>query len=233
MIAYIPARGGSKRIKKKNIRYLDGKPIIGHVIDNIKNLDFLSAVYVSTDDDEIAHISESFGATVLATRSRDLSNDNAGFADLIRLDLPRHIADNDGDSEILFVLATAALVPPSVFLSAFDVYTAQNPEILMSCQYYSEPPWWALIQKNDGYWEPIYKDKVTVNSQDLPETITDAGLFYFFDQSVMASYDCHKNSKRLLPFFVPFQYQCDVNSEEDWFLLEWKLDRLKKYETKL
>ena len=228
MFAYIPARGGSQRLPRKNVRVLGDKPVLGHVIETLKALPFLSRIHLSTDDPEIRDIAQSFGAECLDLRDTSLADSQSGFTDLIRGDIPRYIEANGGDPEILFVLATAALVPAEVYLDAYEVYRATQSEILMSCEPYSEPVWWALEEQDDGFWYPIYPDKVTVNSQDLPQALTDAGLFYLFDQRVLRAYDCHKLARRLKPYLVPHQYRCDINDEEDWERLEWKYMRLQK-----
>ena len=228
MFAYIPARGGSKRLPGKNIRELDGTPVIGHVLRNLAGLSFISNVHVSTDDRQIRDIAESYGAVCLEPRLQTLAGEKPGFAELISDDLPRYVDYNGGDEEVLFVLATAALVPPRIFCEAYTMYVERSPEILMSCEPYQEPIWWALAKSEEDFWSPLYPDKVTVNSQDLPITITDSGLFYFFNCATMKKYNCHKNAKRLLPYFVPFEYRIDINTQDDWDLLEWKYARLKK-----
>lgn len=228
MFAYIPARGGSTRIPRKNIRPLAGKPILGRVIEALKALSFIDAVHVSTDDAEIADVAMSFGAVCLAPRSADLADSQSGFTDLIRNDIPRYVEANDGDSEVLFVLATAALVPSSIYEDAWKVYAEDRPEILMSCEPYDEPIWWAFEQKADGFWFPVFPDKVLTNSQDLPPSLTDSGLFYMFDQKIMSAFDCHKLADRLQAFVVPHEYRCNVDNEEDWERLEWKFERLAR-----
>lgn len=228
MFAYIPARGGSQRLPRKNVRDLGGKPIIVRVIETLRELPFLSRIHVSTDDAEIRRIAEDCGAECLAPRDASLADSQSGFTDLIRRDIPRYVAANGGDHEVLFVLATAALVPARVYASAYETYRSERPEILMSCEPYPEPAWWALHQKPDGFWYPLFPDKVLINSQDLPPTLTDAGLFYYFDQHVMSQYDCHKTASRLQAYVVPHQYRCDINDEEDWERLEWKYERLHR-----
>ena len=133
MIAYIPARGGSKRIPRKNIKHINGKPVIAYTIQNLIKLDFIDKVYVSTDDIEILDIAESFGAVCLELRSSNLANDSAGFIDLIKNDLNRFCEDSNSE-EVLFVLATAALVPSSIYFEAYKKYTSAKPEVLMSCE---------------------------------------------------------------------------------------------------
>jgi len=225
VFAYIPARGGSKRVPGKNIRLLDGKPVIAHVIQCLRSLEFLSAVYVSTDDVEIAAVAESVGARTLALRTPALSNDTAGFMDLIRCDLPRYISAENGDVEVLFALATAALVPAAIYRDAYAIWQRASPDILMSCE--TAFPWWAMTQKADGYWVPIFPEKTRINSQDLPPSLIDAGLFYFFRQPVIASFETVKEADRLLPFIVPDRYLGDIDTPEDWLLLEYRHAKLK------
>jgi pseudaminic acid cytidylyltransferase len=225
MFAYIPARGGSKRIPRKNIRPLNGKPVIARVIENLRPLDFISTIYVSTDDPEIAAVAQASGAKYLPARAPELSNDKAGFMDLIRDDLPHYMKAEGGDEEVLFVLPTAALVPSDIYRQAHDVWKKSDPEILMSC----EPafPWWAMTQKPDGFWAPIFPETLTTNSQDQAAALIDAGLFYYFRQPVMKKYATVKSADRVMPFVVPDDYIGDVDGPEDWGLLEYRLARLE------
>lgn len=225
MLAYIPARGGSQRIPRKNIRPLDGKPIMAHVIEQVQKLPFITDIFVSTDDVEIKDVAESFGAQCCALRDPRLSNSKAGFIDLIKEDLPR-FCQEVGSDEVLFCLATAALVPAEIYSSAYEEYKTSLPDILMSCEAYPEPIWWALQQKEDSYWHPMFPDKVLINSQDLPKTLTDSGLFYIFNQKNMSRFSSHKIVEKLQAFEVPYQYRCDVNDDEDWERLEWKYQRI-------
>ena len=89
MFAYIPARIGSKRIKKKNIRPLDGKPLIEHVIDNLSKSKMINGISVSTDSSEILEICKAKNITTLGLRDSKLSDNITGFIDLIKYDLPR------------------------------------------------------------------------------------------------------------------------------------------------
>jgi pseudaminic acid cytidylyltransferase len=225
VFAYIPARGGSKRIPRKNIRLLNGKPVLTRVIENLRALDFLEKIYVSTDDAEIAEVARAAGATYLGPRAPRLSDDKAGFMDLIRDDLPVFMEDANGGQEVLFVLPTAALVPSGIYRQAYKVWQESQPEILMSCE--SCFPWWAMTQKPDGFWSPIFPDKVTTNSQDLPPSLIDAGLFYFFRQPVMKNFATVKSADRVMPFLVPDAYIGDIDNPEDWDRLETRLARLE------
>jgi N-acylneuraminate cytidylyltransferase len=226
MFAYIPARGGSKRIPRKNIRHIGGKPALSWVIQSLRQLDFLSAVHVSTDDPEIAAIAEQEGAICLGPRAPELADSESGFIDLIHRDAQRYSEYNGGDREMLFVLATAVLVPPKVYSVAHQEYLSARPDVLMSCEPFNSPPWWALMQKGDGSWGPIFPEEVLISSQHLPRTLADAGLFYFFNLDTMRQYQSVKMVKHLHPFIVPHRYVVDVDTPEDWEILEEKFERL-------
>ncbi len=227
MIAYIPARGGSKRIHRKNIKKLDGKPIIAHVIENTRKLDFISKVCVSTDDIEIKDIAESFGAETLALRSLELSDDSSGFIDLIHKDIPRFSELNNHDKEILFVSATAALVTPFIFREAYSIYMKERPEVLMGCIEMPVTAFFAMVQKKDGYWKPLFPEKVFSNTQDLPKTLVDSGLFHFFNLGTMKNYKSLKLVDRLYAYQIDYWHTVDVDTPEDWSILEEKYVRLK------
>lgn len=224
MFAYVPARGGSKRIPRKNVKPLGDRPIIAHVVEALKGLDFIDAVYVSTDDAEIADVAQAAGAETLGLRAPELADDISGFIDLIRRDMPR-FCEASGTTEVLFSLATAALVPPRVYREAHAVWKAEKPDIVMSCE--KAYPWWAMVQKDDGFWTPLYPDKVLINSQDLPPALVDAGLFYLFDQAVVSGFDSVKLVDRLRAFEVDDAYIGDIDTADDWALLEYKHSKLK------
>lgn len=211
---------------RKNIRPLGGKPIIGHVIETLCSLDFITRVHVSTDDPEIAAVAEDFGASCMDLRDAELAGDAPGFTDLMRYDIPRYADANGGDKQVLFALATAALVPEAVYRDACAVFRDKRPELLMACEHFSSSPFWALVYKPDGYVTPLFPDKVLINSQDLPEAVTDSGLFYMFDLDDAVRYDSHKDMERLLPYLVPDEYCADIDRPEDWDLLEYKYAKL-------
>lgn len=228
MFGYIPARGGSQRIPRKNVKLLDGIPVIVHVIRALQAMPGISRIHVSTDDEEIAAIASANGAACLAPRDTSLSNSKAGFIDLIRDDIPRYVEANGGDSEVLFALATAALVPPSIYQDAVTEFHRSQPDVLMSCEPYDHPMWWGFRRKDDGYWTPVFPDKVQINSQDLPPALTDSGLFYIFNQRILSAFPSHKLVNKLMAYEVPHQYRCDIDTPADWERLEWKYERLRR-----
>jgi CMP-N-acetylneuraminic acid synthetase len=225
MIAYIPARGGSKRIPRKNIKPLAGRPSIGHVIENIKQLEFIEDIYVSTDDMEIQQVAVSFGAMTMGLRSPRLCSDKVGFMQLIQEDIPRFIRE---DKDVLFALATACLVPAPVYREAFRLYKKNKPQLLMAAMGYQSSPFKALVQKEDGCWRYLFPKESALMSQDMPQTRVDAGLFYFFNTDDIKGLDSFQSIDRLGVYDVPAAYAVDVDTDDDWQILEEKCRALRR-----
>jgi pseudaminic acid cytidylyltransferase len=227
MIAYIPARGGSKRIPRKNIKKLDGRPIIAHVIENLNQLSCISQICVSTDDEEIRKIAERCGAMTLDLRDPTLSGDHITFMDLIRGDIPRFTTVNHS-KEILFVLPTAALIPPKLYECAYQRYMEKSSQVLMAGTAYPISPYWGLTQKDNGYWKPLFPEAMLVNSQDLPATTVDAGLFYLFNYDDVKDQHSLQFVENLDIIRIPSKYVVDVDTPDDWEELESKYEKLNR-----
>ena len=221
MFAYIPARGGSKRVPGKNVKALGGAPVIARTIANLRAADVFSGIFVSTDDADIRAAAEQAGADCLDPRIAELSDDETGFVELIHKDVRRY-AEACGDRDVMLVLATAALVPGAVFRSAVATFSADRPNVLMSAMRYPVSPLWALRERADGYWEAVLPEYCFTASKDLPETIADAGLFYGFNLDEMMKHDSLKVIDRLQVFRVPGSIAVDVDEPEDWQALEEK-----------
>ena len=224
MFAYIPARSGSVRIKNKNIKKFNGKPIIEITIKNLKKLRFLKNIFVSTDCEKIKKISENNGAITLNLRSKSLSNNKAGFIDLIKKDIPRFCKFSN-DNEVLFVLSTSILVPNFIYNECYKKFKKFNPDVLMPCN--KSKPFWSL-KKVKEKWVPIFPNLLNINSQDLPETVVDAGLFYYFNINKIQKFNSLKNVNNLLVYDIPEFYSVDVDTKEDWITLKKKYNYLNK-----
>jgi pseudaminic acid cytidylyltransferase len=232
MIAYIPARGGSKRILRKNLRSLGGRPIILHTIATVKKLPFISQVYVSTDDSEIAGCVEAEGAMTLELRTTELSSDTATLVDLIRHDLSRflrHAGTSSTDRTALIALPTAALLSEELLLHAYDTFKQSQRPLLCATTSYSASPFRALIRSEASSWRPLHPDMLMVRSQDLPETCVDTGMFYFMNHEEVCRHPGHwftiPGGIECYP--VPANMACDVDTPDDWAKLEQLYEALR------
>lgn len=225
LIAYIPARAGSKRIALKNIKPLAGQPVLARVVKAVRGFKGARAVCVSTDDARIARIAEKAGATVLALRARALSGDRVLFDRLLKQDVPRYLRHfhlKEDETVVLFILATAALVTPSLLRRAYGKFRAEKADILVATRRFGTSPFRALVQSG-GRWKPLFPKKLPRRSQDLPDAQADAGLFYFLRYKRVASMKAHWfTNGRLACFPVSDAVAVDVDTPEDWNELERK-----------
>jgi len=231
VLAYIPARAGSKRIPRKNVRNLGGKPVLAHVIESIRRSGIADRVVVSTDDLGIKKIAESAGADVLALRSAKLSTDRVTLMELLKEDVPRHLDEFrllPSKTTVLFTLATAALVDAAIYRKAYEAYTSKKASVLVATTGFSHSPFRALVQTSERCWQPLFPKKLLTFSQELPKTQVDAGLFYFLDFARISRHKGHwfNVPKGLLCHPVPAEVAVDVDTEEDWRELERKYREL-------
>ena len=165
------------------------------------------------------------GAKIIELRDKSLSDSKSGFMDLLKYDVKKYIKLTSS-KDLLFVLATAALVTPEIYIDAFNNFKNSQPEILMSA--HKTNPYWAMQFNKKNILEPIFPDYVLTNSQDLPISYIDAGLFYFINYNKMVKYNSFKTANNILPYPVQDKYSVDVDTQEDWDNLELKYYFLKK-----
>ncbi|MDX5437519.1 MAG: pseudaminic acid cytidylyltransferase [Pontibacter sp.] len=219
-IAIIPARGGSKRIPRKNIKPFLGKPIIAYTIEAAINSGLFTEVMVSTDDAEIAEVSRAYGASVPFLRSEDNAGDFATTAAVIQEVLDQY--EQQGNS---FDLG-CCLYPTAPFVSLETLKESQH--LLLEKEYdtvfpvvkYSYPIWRSL-KVEEGRASMIWPENLTKRSQDLPPAFHDAGQFYWF------RVESFKQNQSLFTdnsgaYELDELYVQDIDSLTDWKLAELK-----------
>lgn len=217
-IAVIPARGGSKRIPRKNIRMFHGRPLISYSIEAAIKSNCFDKIIVSTDDEEIAEVSLSFGAEVPFLRSKELSNDFAGTTPVIQ----DTILQLD-DSDIEYVCCIYATAP---MLSEKDIRIGLNTiklkeefDYAFSVTTYDFPIQRSLSLNQENRVEMHNPDLFNTRSQDLEECWHDAGQFYW---------GTRKAWQQGLPIFssnsvgvkLPRHRVQDIDTQEDWDMAE-------------
>lgn len=226
-IAIIPARGGSKRIPRKNIKDFLGKPIIAYSIEEALMSGVFNEVMVSTDDDEIAEIARKFGASVPFMRSEETANDYATTADVINEVLNAYASDGQEFDVVACIYATAPFVTKERFQEAMKLINAGSFDSVFSCVEFSYPVLRSLIIDSDGRismkW-PEYKDS---RSQDLEKFYHDAGQFYF------SKVESFKNASgfwgtNTAPIILSELEVQDLDTPTDWVLAEMKYRLLKE-----
>lgn len=218
-LAIIPARGGSKRIPRKNIKDFLGRPIIAYSIQATILSGVYDEVMVSTDDNEIAEIAKSYGANVPFLRSPDTSNDYASTADVIFEVLNNYKKIGKEFDTVSCIYSTAPFITPERIQEAFS-FIDGNVDSVFTCVAYSYPPQRGL-RITDGKISMIHPEHLMSRSQDLEPIYHDAGQFYI---SMVESFRRNgsfwgDNTAGLVLSELEVQ---DLDTPTDWLLAEMK-----------
>lgn len=173
----IPARGGSKRLPRKNIVDFSGRPIIAYTIEAALGCGLFDSVTVSTEDAEIARVAELYGA-VVSVRQSDLASDNARVIDVC-LDYIQQQEKKGMLPEVLCcLLATAPLRGIEDIRKVCELVICGGCDFSMAVTTYALPPFQALRSTEGGYLSPMWPDMAKKRSQELPQLLVDNGSTY-------------------------------------------------------
>lgn len=178
-LAIIPARGGSKRIPRKNIKDFCGQPIIAYSIKAALDSGLFDEIMVSTDDEEIAALARKYGASVPFMRSPATSDDFAPTAAVLTEVLEKYKQLGHEYEVACCIYPTAPLLQAASLLAAFELLTTKEYDTVFPVLKYSYPIWRSL-KLEEGKASMNWPEHVSSRSQDLPSAYHDAGQFYFF-----------------------------------------------------
>jgi N-acylneuraminate cytidylyltransferase len=223
-ICIIPARGGSKRIPKKNIKLFHGKPIIAYSIEYAIASGIFDEVMVSTDSEEIAEISRNYGANVPFLRSSKNANDFAGIAEVLIEVLEKY---NNRFDICGCVLPTAPLLNPARIVEANNLISTNNFDCVFSVLEYTYPIQRSLkLQENKAFLNN--KEYYNVRSQDLEPMYHDAGQFYLIKTDILTKQKklYTNNSGAIILNHMEAQ---DIDTQQDWdlALIKYQLNKEK------
>lgn len=219
-IAIIPARGGSKRIPRKNIRSFLGRPILAYSIDAARQSGLFTEVMVSTDDPEIADVARHYGASVPFLRQPQTATDVATTADVLTEVLNQYAGQRTSFRHACCLYPTAPFVTADLLKEAFSLLTETPFDTVYPIQPFSFPVQRAVVLRN-GRVQWLQPEHALTRSQDLEPAYHDAGQFYFFD---VAAFQANKhlitnNSGGLI---IPEMAAHDIDTEADWQVAEFK-----------
>lgn len=219
-IAIIPARGGSKRIPRKNIKEFCGKPIIAYSIVAALQSKLFDTVMVSTDDEEIADVSKNFGAQVPFFRSKDSSDDYAPLAIVVEEVLQSYTELGETFDSFCCILPTAPFINADYLTSAYDKLCKTDCTAVFPVAQFSYPIQRAL-HFNEKRIEMIHPENMQARSQDLEDTFHDAGQFYFLKAETFQTEKIlfTKNASAVI---LPELMVQDIDTEVDWQIAELK-----------
>ena len=219
-LAIIPARGGSKRIPRKNIRDFCGKPMIAWSIEAALASGCFDRVIVSTDDDEIAETARRYGAEVPFLRPAELSDDHTGTIPVIRHAIESVDAAGPRVEYACCVYATAPFVRAEDLRRGFDTLVDAACDYAFSVTSYPFPIQRAIRITGQGRVEMINPEHFGTRSQDLEEAWHDAGQFYWGRADAWLA-ERVIFSPASAPVPLPRHRVQDIDSPEDWVRAEW------------
>lgn len=224
-LCIIPARGGSKRIERKNIKEFAGKPIIAYSIEAALKSGCFSKVMVSTDDEEIADVARRYGAEVPFMRSAETANDFATTADVLFEVLDKYAESGIEFDAICCLYATAPFATSDRLREGHTLLNEGNCSAAFTCVEYSYPIQRSLAINADGHIGMKYPEYAKSRSQDLDKSYHDAGQFYF--TTVKALRECGSLwGPDTLPIILPELEVQDLDTLQDWALAELKYEYL-------
>lgn len=226
-IAIIPARGGSKRIPRKNIRPFLGRPMIARSIDAAAGAGVFDRILVSTDDAEIREISQSHGAEVPFLRPPELSDDHTPTVPVIRHAI--HWLEEHGCSvkKACCIYATAPLLEARYLREGFEKLEADPAlEFALSITSFPFPIQRALKLDAAGVTSMFHPEYELTRSQDLEHAYHDAGQFYWGTRDAWAHNDRIFSSRCKGISLPPYRVQ-DIDTPEDWIRAEWMAKALQ------
>lgn len=216
-LCIIPARGGSKRIPRKNVKSFLGRPMLAYSIEAAMATNLFDEVMVSTDDDEIAEVARQYGAKVPFMRSSETANDFATTADVLHEVIDKYKELGREFDNFCCVYATAPMVQSKDIISAYNRLQSSDFTIVYPVVQFSYPIWRCLDLAEDGSMKRHWPEYENSRSQDLPKEYHDTGTFYW-----------HKTKKWLAGNIkvggieVDETTVQDIDTETDWKIAEMK-----------
>ena len=225
-IAIITARGGSKRIPRKNIRDFCGKPILAYSIAAAIESELFDEIMVSTDDEEIAQVARYYGAVVPFMRSAKTSDDFATTSDVLQEVLQEYEKSGESFEMMCCLYPTAPFVTSNRLKEAYTIFRENHAEEVLPVVKFSFPPQRGFILQN-GMISFAHPQYIRARSQDIEPLYHDAGQFYLYDvgaykNAVRLNPETGAYTLRTFPLLLDEMEVQDIDNLSDWKLAEIK-----------
>ncbi|MDA3886292.1 MAG: pseudaminic acid cytidylyltransferase [Candidatus Delongbacteria bacterium] len=227
-IAIIPARRGSKRILRKNIKEFCGKPIIAYSIQVALESKLFDKIIVTTDDEKIANIAKKYGADVPFIRPKELSDDFTGTADVVKHALDWLRKDGEIYDYACTIYATAPLLKSQYLIEGFEKLRGSDAINAFSATSMPSPIQRTFKVNDEGRCEMFTPEYYMTRSQDLEKAYQDAGQFYW--SKVDKTSDEIMFGKDSIPIILPRYLVQDIDTLEDWQRAEIMYKVIKEQE---
>jgi N-acylneuraminate cytidylyltransferase len=214
-IAILPARGGSKRVKGKNIIDFLGKPMISYPLEAARNSGLFDKIHVSTDSEEIARVVEKLGFPVDFPRSKETADDHSPVMEVARFVLKEYEKRGQRFSSFALIMPCSPLLLAEDLVKSyklFEQHQRQHP-VLSVCEF-PTPIEWAFEEQRDGTITVANPDLLLIRSQDLKKKFFDTGTFSIQNSEAILGSNA-KVFKSFVPYVLPKERAVDIDSIED------------------
>ncbi len=217
-IAVIPARGGSKRIPRKNIKPFGGKPMIAYAIAAARESGLFEHVVVSTDDDEIAAVATQHGATVPFRRPKELADDQTVTVPVIAHAAQWFADQGQAPQAVCCIYPCVPLLRADDLRGAFAMFTERDADYVYPVVAFHSSPWRAMTQLDGQPMRFVYPEYELTRTQDLPKCYYDAGQFYWGKTTAWTrGLRMHSNGHG---WEMPGHRVVDIDTPDDWLRAE-------------
>ena len=224
-LCIIPAKGTSKRFKRKNIAFLAGKPLLSYSIETALNSGIFDKVCVSSEDDEILNLAKGYDKVLASKRPSELSIDDVEVRHVCKYILEYFLQKNIEYTSFCVLLPTSPLRNKNDIIGAYNIFEENNAECVMSLVEYSYPPQRAVCVK-DGYVKPYYGLENMKPTQKLEKLYRhDGSVLFCKSDSFMKNDGFYQN--KIIPYFVPDERAVDIDSPMDLKWAEFLLSKLE------
>lgn len=221
ILAIIPARSGSKRLPKKNLRILKGRPLLYYTIDAVKNSKYVNRIVVSTEDDTIAQVSQSYGAEIIMRPPELATDESSTISVVINVLEQLHKKEKYNPDLIVLLQPTSPLRSTEDIDNAINTFQNSSKDSLISVTVYEHSPYWAFRIEKD-LLQPEFTQDSPKRSQDIPTLYRPNGaIFITRPETLLKNRSFYTN--QIIPFIMPKEKSIDIDDEFDFSLVEFLL----------
>lgn len=227
-LAIIPARGGSKRIKNKNIRMFHNRPMIHHTLNYAFKSNLFHTIHVSTDAKEIKQSVRDFGLNIDFERPEHLSGDDTTLFEVLKYTVAEYKRLGLNFDEIWLLMACAPLILADDLIEAARIFN-HDQGLMIAVAEMPIPMEWVYTTSDKGLLKLVWPEGYQFRSQDLSSYYYDAGAFAVFTENQFQQ--DRFTASPIQPYILPKHRSVDIDTEDDWVLAEALFGAISEFQS--
>ncbi|MEG3637845.1 acylneuraminate cytidylyltransferase family protein [Magnetococcus sp. PR-3] len=221
-LCLIPAKGGSTRLRQKNIRHLGGQPLIQWAYASAQESGVCDRIILSTESEEVARVARGLGLDVPFMRPEHLAKDPAGVVDVALHALDVLAEQGEQYERITLLLPTCPFRTSAHIREAYELFDQRNGQFLMSVSPFSHTPFAAQQVDEAGHLVPVFPEHVGKRSQQMPSAYRPNGAIHVLDVQAFQQARSYY-AQPLIPYIMPIEASVDIDDAFDLFMAEQML----------